>query len=44
MERKKQRNKLERKLDEYNHTMSFIRTIIPVIILMLQIYILLKII
>ena len=44
MESKKQRNKLERKLDEYNHTMSFIRTIIPVIILMLQIYILLKII
>ena len=44
METKKQRNKLERKLDEYNHTMSFIRTIIPVIILMLQIYILLKII
>jgi len=44
MESKKQRNKLERKLDEYNHTMSFIRTIIPVIILILQIYILLKII
>ena len=44
MDSKKQRNKLERKLDEYNHTMSFIRTIIPVIILMLQIYILLKII
>ena len=44
METKKQRNKLERKLDEYNHTMSFIRTIIPVIILILQIYILLKII
>mgnify|MGYP001316682174 CR=1 FL=1 len=44
MDSKKQRNKLERKLDEYNHTMSFIRTIIPVIILILQIYILLKII
>jgi hypothetical protein len=44
MDNKKQRNKLERKLDEYNHTMSFIRTIIPVIILILQIYILLKII
>jgi len=44
METKKQRNKLERKLDEYNHTMSFIRTIIPIIILILQIYILLKII
>jgi len=44
MESKKQRNKLERKLDEYNHTMSFIRTIIPIIILILQIYILLKII
>ena len=28
------RNKLERKLDEYNHTMELIRTIIPVAILM----------
>ena len=27
---KKKRNKLERKLDEYNHTMELIRTIIPV--------------
>jgi hypothetical protein len=38
----KQRNKLERKLDEYNHTMELIRTIVPIIVLCLQVYILLK--
>jgi hypothetical protein len=37
------RYKLERKLDEYNHTMELIRTIIPVAILILQVIILVKI-
>ena len=41
---KKRRNRLERKLDEYNHTMELIRTIIPVGILILQIIILVKLI
>ena len=41
---KHRRNRLERKLDEYNHTMELIRTIIPVGILILQIIILAKII
>jgi len=41
---KKRRNRLERKLDEYNHTMELIRTIIPVFILALQIVILVKLI
>ena len=41
---KKKRNRLERKLDEYNHTMELIRTIIPVGVLILQIIILVKLI
>ena len=41
---KKKRNRLERKLDEYNHTMELIRTIIPIGVLVLQIIILIKII
>ena len=41
---KKRRNRRVRKLDEYNHTMELIRTIIPVGILILQIIILAKII
>jgi hypothetical protein len=41
---KKTRNKLERKLDEYNHTMELIRTIIPIGVLILQIIILVKLI
>jgi len=41
---KKKRNRLERKLDEYNHTMELIRTIIPVAILCLQVVILVKLI
>ena len=41
--KKYQRNWLERKLDEYNHTMELIRTILPFIILLIQIYILTKI-
>tara|TARA_Y100001937_G_scaffold31950_1_gene45705 strand:+ start:737 stop:865 length:129 start_codon:yes stop_codon:yes gene_type:complete len=41
---KKQRNRLERKLDEYNHTMELIRTILPVVIIVLQVIILMKVI
>jgi len=38
------RTKLERKLDEYNHTMELIRTILPIVIIVLQVIILVKII
>jgi len=41
---KNKRNRFERKLDEYNHTMELIRTIIPIAILVLQIVILVRII
>ncbi len=41
---KKTRNKLERKLDEYNHTMELVRTILPVAILVIQVIILMKVI
>ena len=41
---KKKRNKFERKLDEYNNTMELIRTIIPIVVLGLQLIILVKII
>ena len=44
MKRTSKRNKLERKLDEYNHTMELIRTIIPIGVLVLQIIILVKLI
>ena len=40
--RKGNRSKLERKLDEVNHTMELIRTVIPVVILIVQIIILIK--
>ena len=40
---KKDRSKLERKLDEINHTMELIRTIVPVVILGIQVIILTKI-
>jgi hypothetical protein len=40
---KKNRLTLERKLDEINHTMELIRTVVPVIILVVQIIILTKI-
>ena len=36
------RSKLERKLDEVNHTMELIRTIVPGITLIVQIIILIK--
>ncbi len=41
---KKKRNKLERKLDEYNHTMELVRTILPIVIIVLQVIILMKVI
>lgn len=37
------RNKLERKLDEYNHTMELVRTIIPIVVVVMQAIILIKI-
>jgi hypothetical protein len=40
---KKDRSKLERKLDEINHTMELIRTIVPAVVLVVQIIILTKI-
>ena len=40
---KNNRPKLERKLDEVNHTMELIRTVVPVIILVVQLIILTKI-
>jgi hypothetical protein len=40
---KNKRNKLERKLDEYNHTMELVRTIVPIVVLGLQLIILVKI-
>ena len=43
IEHKHKRNWFERKCDEYNHTMELIRTIVPLFILAVQIYILFKI-
>ena len=40
--RKGNRSKLESKMDEVNHTMELIRTVIPLIILIVQIIILIK--
>ena len=40
---KKERSKLERRLDEINHTMELIRTVVPVVVLVVQIIILTKI-
>ena len=37
------RNKLERKLDEYNHTLELVRTIVPIVVVILQTIILIKI-
>jgi len=36
------RSKLERKLDEVNHTMELIRTIVPSLTLIVQVVILIK--
>ena len=44
MQKQNKRNKLEQKLDEYNHTMELVRTILPVVILILQVIILVKLI
>ena len=44
VEEKSERNRFERKLDEYNHTMEFIRTLVPIAVLILQIVILVNII
>tara|TARA_B100001248_G_scaffold111108_1_gene82991 strand:- start:12991 stop:13131 length:141 start_codon:yes stop_codon:yes gene_type:complete len=41
--KKYKRNWLERKLDEYNHTMELIRTILPLAVLIIQVIILVKI-
>ena len=42
LEEKSERNRFERKLDEYNHTMEFIRTIVPIVVLVIQVVILVK--
>ena len=42
MMKKAKRNKLERKLDEYNHTMELVRTIVPIAVLVLQVVILMR--
>lgn len=42
--RKEKRNKLERWLDKHNHTMEMLRTLIAILVLVLQIYILMNII
>ena len=41
--KKGNRSKLERKLDEVNHTMELIRTIIPIVLLIMQTIIIIKI-
>ena len=40
---KRKRNKLERKLDEYNHIMELVRTILPIVLLIMQTIILIKV-
>ena len=42
MAKKYKRNWFERKMDEYNHTMEFIRTIVPLAVLIIQVIILMK--
>ena len=42
MGKRNKRNKLERKLDEYNHTMELVRTIVPIAVLVLQVVILMR--
>jgi len=36
---KAKRNRLERKLDEYNHIMELVRTIVPIAVLVIQVII-----
>ena len=40
--KKNNRSKLEIKLDEVNHIMELVRTVIPIVILVIQIVILIK--
>ena len=42
LEEKSERNRFERKLDEYNPTMEFISTIVPIAVLVIQVVILVK--
>ena len=42
MGKRYKRNKLERKPDEYNHTMELVRTIVPIAVLVLQVVILMR--
>ena len=42
-EQNKKRNKLERWLDKHNHFMELVRTLIAIMVLVLQIYILMNI-
>ena len=44
MKKEYYRKSLERKLDKYNHTMELIRTILPCVMIVLQIILLIKII
>jgi hypothetical protein len=39
MQKQKKRNKLEQKLDEYNHIMELMRTLLAIIMVSLQLYI-----
>ena len=43
MKKQNKRNKLERFLDRYNHIMELIRTILPIVLLIMQCIILWKI-
>ena len=43
IKRQNKRNKLERFLDRYNHIMELIRTILPIVLLIMQCIILWKI-
>ena len=43
IKRQNKRNKLERFLDRYNHIMELIRTILPIILLIMQTIIIIKI-
>ena len=42
MKRKSRIQRLERKLDRYNHIMELVRTIVPIVILCIQLLILYK--
>ena len=43
MQKQNRRNKLERFLDRHNHTMELIRTILPIMLLVMQTLILIKV-